>query len=148
LEAALDMASWFLPTGKLVVTEDFGAKMKKHEYRSKGYDIFTSKLKMAILVNQGSASASEILAGALSEYGKAKLVGENTFGKGSVQELVPLTSDTSLKITVAHWFTPMGKSISNGGLKPDIEIKATAENTKNGRDPVLEKAVEYLKSLK
>jgi carboxyl-terminal processing protease len=144
LEAALDMASWFLPTGKLVVTEDFGEKKDAHEYLSKGYDIFTDKLKLAILVNEGSASASEILAGALQEYGKATLVGERTFGKGSVQELVPLTSDTSLKITVAHWFTPFGKSISQGGLAPDIEVKLTPENTKGGVDPQLDAAVKYL----
>lgn len=144
LEAALDMASWFLPTGKLVVTEDFGDKREDREYRSKGYDIFTDRLKLAILVNGGSASASEILAGALREYDKAILVGEKTFGKGSVQELVDLTDDTSLKITVAHWLTPLGNSISNGGLKPDIEIKVTAENTKNGNDLQLNAAVEYL----
>jgi carboxyl-terminal processing protease len=144
LEAALDMASWFLPTGKLVVSEDFGEKRDKHEYRSKGYDIFTDKLKMVILINGGSASASEILAGALKEYDKATLIGENTFGKGSVQELVPLTKDTSLKITVAHWFTPLGNSISEGGLKPDIEVKLTPENTKNGADPQLNAAVKYL----
>ena len=146
LEAALDMASWFLPTGKIVTTEDFGAKQKSHEYRSKGYDVFTDKLKVAILVNQGSASASEILAGALREYGKAVLVGEQTFGKGSVQELVSVTDDTSLKVTVAHWFTPLGNSISNGGLTPDIEVKLTPENTKDGADPQLNAAVKYLLS--
>ena len=148
LEAALDMASWFLPTGKIVVTEDFGARRDKNEYRSKGYDIFNDNLKMAILVNSGSASASEILAGALREYGKAELVGEKTFGKGSVQELASVTDNTSLKITVAHWFTPLGNSISNGGLTPDIEVKLTPENTKNGRDPQLEAAVKYLLSKK
>ncbi len=144
LEAALDIASWFLPTGKLVVTEDFGDKKDKKEYRSKGYDIFTDKLKFAILVNEGSASASEILAGALKEYGKATLIGAKTFGKGSVQELVPVTSGASLKITVAHWLTPKGNSISNGGLTPDIEVKLTPENTKDGKDLALKKAVEYL----
>jgi carboxyl-terminal processing protease len=144
LEAALDMASWFLPTGKVVVTEDFGDGKEKNEYRSRGYNIFTDKLKFVILVNQGSASASEILAGALSEYNKAVLIGERTFGKGSVQELVPLTSDTSLKITVAHWFTPLGKSISNGGLIPNIEVKLTPENTKGGKDPQMDAAVRYL----
>jgi carboxyl-terminal processing protease len=144
LEAALDMASWFLPTGKLVVTEDFGGKRENIEYRSKGYDIFTDKLKFAILINGGSASASEILSGALREYNKAILIGEKTFGKGSVQELVPVTSDTSLKITVAHWLTPMGNSISNGGLTPDIEVKLTPENTKNDNDPQLKAAVDYL----
>lgn len=146
LEAALDMASWFLPTGKLVVTEDFGGKKENKEYRSKGYDVFTDKLKFVILTNEGSASASEILAGALKEYNKATLIGEKTFGKGSVQELVSITSDTSLKVTVAHWLTPLGNSISNGGLAPDIEVKLTPENTKNGRDPILAKAVEYLLS--
>ncbi len=146
LEAALDMASWFLPAGKVVVTEDFGGNRDPQIYKSKGYDIFTSKLKMAILIDGGSASASEILAGALKEYDKATLIGTNTFGKGSVQELVSITSDTSLKVTVAHWLTPKGNSISNGGLKPDIEVKSTAENTKNGNDPVLNEAVKYLLS--
>lgn len=144
LEAALDMASWFLPTGKVVVTEDFGEKTEPKIYRSKGYDIFTDKLKFVILVNEGSASASEILAGALREYNKATLIGNKTFGKGSIQELVPVTGDTSLKITVAHWLTPFDRSISDGGLTPDIEVKLTPENTKDGRDPILEKAVEYL----
>lgn len=144
LEAALDMASWFLPTGKVVVTENFGEGKEPKIYRSKGYDIFTDKLKFAILVNEGSASASEILAGALKEYNKATLIGNKTFGKGSVQELVPVTGDTSLKITVAHWFTPLGKSISNGGLTPDIEVKLTPENTKDGKDPVMDAAVKFL----
>lgn len=148
LEAALDMASWFLPTGKVVVTEDFGGNRDKKEYRSKGYDIFTDNLKLAILVNEGSASASEILAGALREYNKATLIGRKTFGKGSVQELVPVTGETSLKVTVAHWLTPLGNSISNGGLIPDIEVEVTAENTKNKRDPDLEKAIEYLQNKK
>lgn len=147
LEAALDMASWFLPSGKVVVTEDFGTKKEPTIYRSKGYDVFNANLKFAILVDKGSASASEILAGALQQQGKAKLFGENTFGKGSVQELVNVTDNTSLKVTVAHWLTPNGISISNGGLKPDFEVKVTPENTKNGNDPVMNRAVEYLKSL-
>jgi carboxyl-terminal processing protease len=144
LEAALDMSSWFLPTGETVVIEDFGGKKEPEIYRSKGYDIFTGKLKFVILVNEGSASASEILAGALREYNKAILIGSKTFGKGSVQELVPVTGDTSLKVTVAHWLTPLGKSISNGGLTPDIEVKITAENTKGGKDPQMDAAVKYL----
>jgi carboxyl-terminal processing protease len=147
LEAAIDMASWFLPSGKVVVTEDFGSKKDPIVYRSKGYDVFNDNLKFTILVDKGSASAAEILAGALQQQGKAKLVGENTFGKGSVQELVSVTSDTSLKVTVAHWLTPNGTSISKGGLKPDIEVKVTAENTKNGNDPAMNRAVEYLKGL-
>ena len=146
LEAALDMASWFLPTGKTVVTEDFGENKDPKIYKSKGYDIFTSKLKMVILIDGGSASASEILAGALREYDKAILIGSKTFGKGSVQELVDITDETSLKITVAHWLTPKGNSISNGGLAPDIDVQLTPENTKDGNDPQLNEAVRYLLS--
>jgi carboxyl-terminal processing protease len=101
-------------------------------------------LRLVILINQGSASASEILAGALSEYGLATLVGEKSFGKGSVQELVPVTEDTSLKITIAHWLTPSGRSISKEGLEPDIEVKLTKEDLAAGRDPQMEKALEIL----
>ncbi len=144
LEAALDMASWFLPMGKVVVTEDFGGNRENVVYKSKGYDVFTDNLKFVILVNEGSASASEILAGALNQHGKATLIGQKSFGKGSVQELVNLTKDTSLKITVAHWLTPNGTSISKNGITPDIVIELTPENTKDGRDPTLEAAVKYL----
>lgn len=142
LEASLDMASWFLPTGKIVVVEDFGGKRNNREYRSKGYNIFNSNLKMVILVNEGSASASEILAGALREHNKAVIVGRQTFGKGSVQELVSVTSDTSLKVTVAHWLTPLGNSISDGGLTPDIIVPK--EDEKDGKDVILQTAVDYL----
>jgi len=144
LEAAIDMASWFLPSGKVVVSEDFGAKQEPQVYRSRGYDIFNSKLKFVILIDGGSASASEILAGALREQGIAKLVGEKSFGKGSVQELVPITADTSLKVTIARWLTPNGTSISKNGIKPDIEIKNTEESLKKGIDLQKDKAIETL----
>jgi len=144
LEAAVDMASWFLPAGKIIVREDFGSRGEGRVYRSKGYDIFNDNLKMAILVNGGSASASEILAGALQEHGKAILVGTQTFGKGSVQELVKITDKASLKITVARWLTPNGISISEGGLTPDVEIEVKREDIEAGRDPQMEKAIELL----
>jgi len=143
LEASVDMASWFLPMGKVVAREQFVGG-KETLYRSKGYDIF-NKLPMIILVNQGSASASEILAGALSEHKTAKLVGEKTFGKGSVQELVPVTNETALKITIARWLTPNGISISKEGLKPDYEVKLTKQDFEAGRDPQMEKALELLR---
>ncbi len=148
LESAVDMASWFLPVGKVVVTEDRRGHGESEVYRSRGYDIFNNKLKLVILVNSGSASASEILAGALKEHGKALLVGEKTFGKGSVQELVPITDDSSLKITVARWLTPQGTSFSAGGLAPDVTVKLTEEDIKTGRDPQLDKAVEVLLNMK
>ena len=148
LEASVDMASWFLPAGKIVVRETSrDGKAEEKVYRSKGYNIFNENLKFVILINQGSASASEILAGALSEYGKATLVGEKSFGKGSVQELVPITEKTSLKITVARWLTPNGVSISKNGLAPDIEVEFTKEDFEADRDPQLEKAVEVLKNM-
>lgn len=143
LDAAIDMASYFLPSGKVVVREDFGGNRKEEVYRSKGYNIFDNKLKMTILVNEGSASASEILAGALQEHGVAKLIGQKTFGKGSVQELVKITPETSLKVTVARWLTPNGKSISKEGLMPDIEVKMDEDVT---NDEVLDRAILYLRS--
>jgi len=126
LDASVDIASWFLPAGKIIVTEDFNDGKEKH-FRSKGYDIFGDDLEMIILVNRGSASASEIVAGALQEQGVAKLLGTNTFGKGSVQELVPVTPETSLKVTIARWLTPNGNSISDGGLSPDIIVDKVPE---------------------
>lgn len=144
LEAAIDMASWFLPSGRVVVREDFGGDKPERSYRSKGYDIFNDNLDFVILVDGGSASASEILAGALSEYGKAVLVGEKTFGKGSVQELVNITPNTSLKVTVARWLTPNGVSISESGITPDVLVKRTREDVEAGRDPQLDAAIELL----
>ncbi len=145
LDAAVDMASWFLPPGKTVVMEDYGNGKTEVVERSRGYNIFNENLRMVILIDGGSASASEILAGALSEYGKAKLVGTKSFGKGSVQEYIKLNSETALKVTVARWMTPNGKSISEGGLIPDVEVKLTAEDVTAGRDPQMNKAIELLR---
>lgn len=148
LEASVDIASWFLPASAVVVSEDFGSKNKPAEvFKSKGYDIFTDNLKMVMLVDEGSASASEILAGALKEHKKATLVGTKTFGKGSVQELIPLTDDSSIKVTIAHWLTPNGVSLSKNGVDPDVVVKMTDADRTAKRDPQLEKAVEILKSL-
>lgn len=144
LEASVDIASFFLPLGKTIVREDFGGSRDEVIYRSKGYNIFNENLKMVILVNEGSASASEILAGALQEQGKAKLVGAKTFGKGSVQEIVRLDGGSSLKVTIARWLTPLGNSISENGLKPDYEVKITDGDVNTDKDPQLDKAIEVL----
>ncbi|MCH8889060.1 S41 family peptidase [Patescibacteria group bacterium] len=144
LEAAVDMASWFLPAGKIVLQEDFGGGAKPKIYRSRGYDVFSDNLEMVVLIDGGSASASEILAGALNEHGVATLVGGTSFGKGSVQELVKITSDTYLKVTIARWLTPLGTSISHGGLTPDILVEVTSEDIAEGRDPQLERALQLL----
>jgi len=144
LEAAIDMASWFLPSSRVVVREDFGQSRGEKVYRSKGYDIFSEDLKFVILIDKGSASASEILAGALAEHGRAILVGDRTFGKGSVQELVNITSETSLKVTIARWLTPNGLSISQDGIEPKFIVKYSPTDREAGRDPQLEKAIEIL----
>lgn len=145
LEAAVDMASYFLPLGKTIVIEDYAGKGENDEFRSKGYDVFRNRsLKMAVLVNGGSASASEILAGALKEHGIARLIGEKTFGKGSVQQLIDIGEGATLKVTIARWLTPNGTSISDGGLTPDIEVKLTEEDFKDGKDPQVDAAVVYL----
>ncbi len=143
LESAVEIASWFLSQGQLVVIEDYG-NGKKIEHRSDG----TNKLgsyPVVLLINQGSASASEILAGALRDDKKSKLVGEKSFGKGSVQELQQLASGTSLKITVAKWLTPSGHSIMDDGLEPDVKMEFIRDDFDNGRDPQLDKALELLK---
>ena len=144
LDAAVNMASYFLPLGDVVVRENFGSSTPEQVYRSKGYNVFNSNLKMMILVDQGSASASEILSGALQEHGIAKLVGTRTFGKGSVQELMQITPDTSLKITIARWLTPNGISISDNGLTPDYQVLFTDADATVGRDPQMDKAISLL----
>ncbi len=146
LGAAVDMASWFLPLGKIIVTEDYAGHAANIVHRSLGYNVFNSNLKMVILVDRGSASASEILADALHAHGIAKLVGTNTFGKGSVQELVEITPETALKITVARWLAPDGVHIPQEGITPDVEVKVSEEEIKAGKDPQMDKAVEILKA--
>lgn len=145
LQSAVGIASYFLPAGKVVVSEGFGGDQKDQLYRSSGKTLkgFDPK-EMVILVNGGSASASEILAGALSEHHVATLMGDTTFGKGSVQELVDLKGGSSLKVTVARWFTPEGKSISDGGLDPDVFVERTVEQIVAGEDPQLEAAIKWL----
>ena len=147
LNSAVSIASWFLGPNEVVAIESRGKGEESKLYKSLGYNVFTDKLEMIILVDRGSASASEILAGALAEHGQATLVGEKTFGKGSVQELIPITDQTSLKITVARWLTPKGVSISHEGLTPEIEVKIdeTEEVSEDKPvDPFMAKAIEVL----
>lgn len=147
LESAVQMASYFLPIGETIVTEDYKGRQTNSAHRSLGYNVFAGRdLKMAILVNQGSASASEILAGALQQHNVATLIGTRTFGKGSVQQLMELGGGAEIKITVARWLTPNGSSISDGGLQPDIKVERTAEDVAAGRDPQMDAALKWLKS--
>ncbi len=143
LRAAVDMTSWFLPAGEVVVREVRADESGK-TFRSRGYDLIKDDINVAVLVNRGSASGSEILAGALQDHNRATLIGEQTFGKGSVQEVTPIDSNSSLKITVARWLTPKGTSISDNGLTPDIEVKMSQDELAQGEDPQLKKAIKYL----
>lgn len=145
LQSAVDIASYFLPMGKTVVRENYGEGIKEDVYRSSGHELGRSApKKLVILVDGGSASASEILSGALQEHGVATLIGTQTFGKGSVQELVDLGHGSALKVTVARWLTPNGVSISQGGLTPDIIVDRTLDDRAAGKDPQLDKALEFL----
>lgn len=144
LEAAVDMASWFLPAGEVVVKEEYRDGSEQTLHRSRGYDIFPDSLKMVILIDKGSASASEILAGALSEHGIATLVGNTSFGKGSVQELIKVTPEASLKVTIAQWLTPFDHSISKSGIEPDIKVIPTEADIKAVRDVQFNAAVSHL----
>lgn len=145
LESAVNIASWFIAPGKVIVSEDYGQKQDPDVYTSKGFNTLNGKnFKMVVLINKGSASASEILTGALQEHKIATVVGEQSFGKGSVQEVVNIDSQTALKITVANWLTPNGTTISKQGITPDIIVK-----NKNPKvDSQLNKALEILKKNK
>ena len=145
LQSAVSISSFFLPTGKIIVTENFGDSRPDQYFRSHGRTIQDFRpMDMVVLVDGGSASASEIVAGALASHEIATVIGETTFGKGSVQELVELPSGAALKVTVARWLTPDGTSISDGGIEPDIKIRRTPQQRLDGEDPQLEAAVDYL----
>ncbi|MCK5413431.1 MAG: S41 family peptidase [Candidatus Pacebacteria bacterium] len=133
------MASRFLDRGDVIFIEDFGDEKK--EYKATGGKKFAG-IPIVILINEGSASASEIFAGALQEKGIAKLVGETTFGKGLVQEVEELRDGSAIKVTIAKWLTPNGVDINKSGIDPDIEVELSFEDYVNERDPQLERALE------
>lgn len=146
LEVAQDIAGWFLERGQIVTIEDFGEGKEKKEYRARGPVLLLS-YPVVILANEGSASGAEILAGALRDNRDILIIGEKSFGKGSVQELEELRGGSSLKVTVAKWLTPKGELITDKGLEPDIKVEMTEEDYEQDRDPQLDKAIEIIKTL-
>lgn len=143
LDSAVDIASHFLPKGADIVTEDFDGKEPKQAHTSLGYSDVPRGTKIVMLIDGGSASASEILAGALQDNRAATLIGTRSFGKGSVQTLLDLDKG-SLKITVARWITPAGHWIMGNGITPDIVVPFTQEDAAAGKDPQMARAVQFL----
>ncbi|OGZ17927.1 MAG: hypothetical protein A2Z78_01840 [Candidatus Nealsonbacteria bacterium RBG_13_36_15] len=146
LEISQDIAGWFLEKGQVVVIEDFGEGKEKEYYKAGGNELLL-RYPIVVLINQGSASASEILAAALRDNRGVKIIGETSFGKGSVQELEDLPGGSSLKITIAKWLTPKGEVLTDIGLEPDIKVEMTTEDYDKERDPQLDKAIEIIKGL-
>lgn len=145
LDVATNLSGWFLPRGEIAVKERFYSSEEKNFYANGNQSL--ANIPVVVLVNEGSASASEILAGALRDQRGAKLVGEKTYGKGTVQEVDTLKDGSSIKISIAEWLTPNGHSINKKGLTPDVEVKITEDDIKNKKDPQLEKAIELLKEV-
>lgn len=146
LEVAVNIAGWFLEDGSVVVKEESSKKDLNKIHKSYGPGALKD-YSVVVLINKGSASASEILAGALRDNTGATIVGEKSFGKGSVQELVKLSDSSSIKITIAKWLTPAGLSIEGNGLEPDVEVEMSQDIFDNEGDVQLEKAIEIVKSL-
>jgi len=145
LEKAVDIAGYWLKSGQVIVKEEFNNPNLNNDYLSAGTGEL-SRFPTVVLVNGGSASASEIVAGALQDMKLGTLVGETTFGKGSVQELEELSDGSSVKITIAHWLTPLGRLIDKNGIEPDIKSELTETDYQKNLDPQLAKALELLRS--
>ncbi|MBI4836324.1 MAG: S41 family peptidase [Candidatus Abawacabacteria bacterium] len=143
LESAVDVVSFFLKKGVAV------KKIMRTDHTSMSVDgnAMFGDIPLVILVNSSSASASEIVAGALRDNNRAKLIGEKTFGKGTIQEMHTLPNGASLKITVGKWFPPSGEDIDHKGITPEIEIKLDQEAFTKGRDNQKDKAVEEMKKV-
>lgn len=143
LDAAVDIASHFLPKGTTIVTEDFGGKEPNNVHTSLGYNDVPAGTKIVVLIDGGSASASEIFAGALQDAHAATLIGTKSFGKGSVQTLLDLAGG-SLKVTVARWITPAGHWIMGNGVSPDIMVPFTQADATAKKDPQTARAIQFL----
>lgn len=145
LEASRAIAGWFIESGKIVVTEDYGSKGEPTVLKTDGNGKL-AKYPIVILINEGSASASEILAAAIKQNrDNVSIVGIRSYGKGTVQTMESLSDKSSLKITIAKWLTPNGGTINEVGIEPDVKVEISDDDAKNNKDPQLEKAMEIIK---
>jgi carboxyl-terminal processing protease len=142
LDQSVQVASHWVDSGKVIVSEKRGDKVIKQHTARTGQEF--KGMETVVLINEGSASASEIVAGALKDYELATLVGQKTYGKGSVQEVGPLGNGTSLKITIARWFTPLDKNIDKEGIEPTEKVEITKEQAEAKVDSQKQKALEIL----
>jgi carboxyl-terminal processing protease len=143
LQAALDVTGQFFDGGVVLYERRRGQDERTYEASTGGQAL---DIPLVVLVNGGTASASEIVAGAIQDRGRAVLIGETTFGKGSVQLPHTLSDGSELRVTIARWFTPNDRAIHGEGLAPDIEVLLTPEDAEAGLDPQLERAIEYLQT--
>ena len=146
LEIAVDIAGWFMEPEEIVLIEERRRESNTKSYKTSG-SAALSDFPLVVLINEGSASAAEILAGALRDNRGISLIGGTTFGKGSVQELVNLSDGSSIKITIAKWLTPNGTSIEDNGLAPDIVVEMTQEIFDTDGDVQLQRAIEVVNAL-
>ncbi|MDW8098017.1 MAG: S41 family peptidase [Anaerolineae bacterium] len=141
LDAAVEIGSQFVGKGNILIERFKDGKEQAYPARPGG---LATNIPLVVLVNDSSASASEIVAGAIQDAGRGPLIGVTTFGKGSVQVPHRLSDGSMLRVTIARWFTPKGRGIDGIGLEPDIVVERTPEDRAAGRDPQLDRAVEYL----
>lgn len=142
LESSVDVASAFIKEGVIVLEED---KDKKREQKNVSQEAILPDIPMVVVVNEGSASAAEIVAGAMQDHRRGKIIGKKSFGKGTVQDLVNLSDGSTLKVTIAEWLTPNGHTINHDGIKPEIEIE---DDPKTESDEALDKAITILSENK
>lgn len=146
-DQSISLTSEFVKEGVAVREKrEVGGNKKSEEYRVSGNGRMTGEnIRIVVLINEGSASAAEIVAGALKDHKRATLVGNTTFGKGSVQEIKNLSDGALMRITIAHWYTPNGTNINEKGVEPHHIVDMTEEDFDKNKDPQLEKALQLLK---
>jgi carboxyl-terminal processing protease len=146
LTTAVEVGSEFIDKGKVILYEKYG-NGSRDTHKALGNGMATD-IPLVVLINEGSASASEILAGALQDYGRAKLVGVKSYGKGSVQNWVPLSNNEgAARVTIARWLTPKERLIDHVGLTPDVVVEMTPEDFQAGRDPQLDAAMQTMLAI-